>query len=78
MRISIFQNSNKNIVRISALRVFIASLGLPGIFFGLSVGFLIYYKLPGSPQEVVKKFRAEILTIFLLLFWKIDVFTNSF
>ena len=28
------QNSNKNIVRISALKVFIASLGLPGIFLG--------------------------------------------
>jgi hypothetical protein len=35
------QNSNKNVVRISALKVFIVSLGLPGSFFGLSVGFLI-------------------------------------
>ena len=35
------QNSNENIVRISALKVFIASLGLPGSFFGLLVGFLI-------------------------------------
>ena len=24
---------------------------------------------PGSPQEATKNFRAEILTIFLLLFW---------
>ena len=30
MRTSIFQNSNENIVRISALKVFIASLCLPG------------------------------------------------
>ena len=35
------QNSNENIVRISALKVFIASLGLSGSFLGLSVGFLI-------------------------------------
>ena len=26
-------------------------------------------KLPRSPQEATKNFRAEILTIFLLLFW---------
>ena len=39
MRTSIFQNSNKNIV----WKVFIASLGLPGIFFGLLVGFFIYH-----------------------------------
>ena len=71
MRTSIFQNSNENIVRLSALRVFIASLGLP-------VGFLVYditylaprkpKKLPGSPQEATKKFRAEILEIILLVF----------
>ena len=40
-RTSIFQNINENIVRISALKVFIASLGLLGSFVGLSVGFLI-------------------------------------
>ena len=33
------QNSNKTIIRISALKVFIASLGLPRSFFGLPVGF---------------------------------------
>ena len=64
------QNGNKNIVRISALKVFIASLGLLGSFFGLPVGFFIYNityqvprnpkKLPGSPQEATKNFRAEI------------------
>ena len=37
------QNSNENIVRISALKVFIASLELPEIFLGLPVGFLIYH-----------------------------------
>ena len=35
------QKSNENIVRISALEVVIASLGLPGSFWGLPVGFLI-------------------------------------
>ena len=35
------QNSNENIARISALKVFIASLGLPGSFLVLPVGFLI-------------------------------------
>ena len=42
-RTEIFQNSNENIVRISALKVFIASMGLPGIFWGLPVDFLIYH-----------------------------------
>jgi hypothetical protein len=36
------QNSNENVVRISALNVFVASLGLPASFLGLPVGFLIY------------------------------------
>jgi hypothetical protein len=35
------QNSNENVVRISALKVFIASLGLSGSFLGLSSGLLI-------------------------------------
>ena len=35
------KNNNKHIVRISALKVCIASLGLPGSFFGPPVGFLI-------------------------------------
>ena len=30
MKTSILQNSNENIVRISALKFFVASLGLPG------------------------------------------------
>jgi hypothetical protein len=86
MRTLIFQNSNKNIVRISALKIFIASLGLPLNFLGLPC--LLYYlhakspvspkMLQGSPKEATKKFKAEILTIFSLLFWKINVFQKSF
>ena len=49
------QNSNENIVRISALKVFIASLGLPGSFFGLPVGFLINNITDLSPQEAPRK-----------------------
>ena len=51
MRSSICQNSNKNIVRISVLKVFIASLGLP-------VGFFIYditHLVPRKPQKASKK-----------------------
>ena len=40
MRTSIFPNSNKNSVRISALKFFVASWGLLGNFFGLSGCFL--------------------------------------
>ena len=42
MRTLIFQNSSEIIVRISALKVYITSLGLPGSFLGLHVGFLLY------------------------------------
>ena len=56
MRTSIFQNSNKNIVRISVLKFFIASLGLPGSFFELPVGFLIYDYLL-SPKEAQKAYK---------------------
>ena len=54
------QNSNKNIVRIYALNVFIASLGLHGSFLGLPVGFLsngIKYLL--SPKEAQKASRKS-------------------
>jgi hypothetical protein len=36
------QNINKNVVRISALKFFVASWGLPGSFLGLPAGFLVY------------------------------------
>ena len=42
------QNSNENIVRISALKFFIASLRLPGSFLGLPVG-------PRKPKTVFRK-----------------------
>ena len=75
------QNSNENIVWISALNVFVASWGLPGSFWGLP-GDLVSNminkeayrkptgspkKLPGSPKEGTKNFRAEIIS---LVFWK--------
>ena len=78
----------QNYFWISALKCFVASLGLPGSFFGLLVTSLIMVlltrslgsprKLPGRPQEATKNFRAEILTLFSLLFWKINVLINSF
>ena len=50
------QNSNENIVRISALKFFKASFGLPGSFLGLPVSLLMILltKSPGSPQEATK------------------------
>ena len=73
------QKTNENIVRISALKVFIASLGLPGSFLGLPGDLVTNIindeayrkppKLPESPQEATKNFRADILTLFSLLFW---------
>ena len=39
--LNFMQNSNENIVKISALKFFVAFLGLPGSFFGVPVGFLI-------------------------------------
>ena len=55
---------------ISALKFYVPSWGLPGSFLRLPVGFLIHdityqvprklKKLPGSPQEGTKNFRAEI------------------
>ena len=92
MKTSIFKNSNKNIVRISALKYFVASWGLPGRLLGVSGDLVCNIinkeanrkptrspkKLPESSQEATKNFRADILTIFLLLIWKIDVFINLF
>ena len=47
MKTSILQNNNENIVRISTLKAFIASLGLP-------VGFFILIK---SFQEALRKLQ---------------------
>ena len=73
------QNSNENIVRISALKFFVASWGLPGSFLGLPVGFLIYditysvprkpKKLPETPQEAKKKIQGRNPEIISLVFW---------
>ena len=80
MKTSIFQNGNKNIV----LKLFVASLGLPWDLVSNIINKKTYRKptgrpkkLPGSPKEAIKTVRAEFLTIFLLLFWKIDVLMNS-
>ena len=64
MKTSILQNSNKNIVRISALKFFVASLGLPGSFLGLP-GDLVsniinkesLQKAPKSLQEASRKLQ---------------------
>ena len=56
------QNSNENIVRISALKFFVASWGLPGDLVSNIINREDYRKpkkLPGSPQEATKNFRAE-------------------
>ena len=77
MRTEIFQTSNKNI---SALKVFIASLGLPEDFFSIMIL---------SPQEAPKSFREaprklqkisgqKTLQYFRCYFVKIDVFIDSF
>ena len=88
LRVSYFRNvfvvslfppkSNKNILRIFALKVFIAFLGLTGSFLGLPVHCLINdisSKVPRKtqasktgPQEATKNFRAEILQYFCCYF----------
>ena len=70
------QNSNENIVRISALKFFKSSLVLPRSFWGLPVGFLTYYvprkpkKLQGSPVKATKKIQGRNPEIISLVFWK--------
>jgi hypothetical protein len=62
------QNSNENIVRISALSFF----GLYGDLVRNIINKEAYRnpkKLQGRPKEAIKTFRAEILTIFPVLFW---------
>ena len=62
MKTLIFQNSNKNIVMISALKLFLISWGFPGSFLGLP-GDLVgntrkpkesQKKIPGSTKEAKK------------------------
>ena len=66
------QNSNETIVKISALKFFVASWGFPGDLVSNIINKEAYRnlkKLPGSSKEAIKTFRAEILTIFLLVSW---------
>ena len=69
------QNSNKNTVRISVVKSFVASSGLPESFFGLP-GDLISNvinkedqrkpkQLPGSPQKATKKWGQKSRNIFV-------------
>ena len=62
------QNSKKNIIRISALKFFVVSFGLPGSFWGLPYQWYHLLSLQEAPESH-KKFKAEILIIFSLLFW---------
>ena len=58
MKTSIFQNSNKNIVWISALKFFVASWGLPGSFLGLPgdlVSNIINKEAYRKPQKASRK-----------------------
>ena len=62
MRTSIFQNSNENIVRISALKFFVASWGLPGSFCGLPgdlVSNIINKEAYRKPQGSYKNFQGR-------------------
>ena len=82
------QKTNKYNVRISALKVFIASLGLPGSFFGVPVGFLMNditcqvprkpLKASMKPQKATKNFRAESLQYFCCYFGRNDDTQKTF
>ena len=54
------QKNNKKIVRISAMKVCVASMRLPWSFLGLSVGFLIKWHYLLSPQEAPKSFQKSL------------------
>ena len=60
------QNSNENIVRISAMKFFVASWGLPGSFLGLPgdlVSNIILIRKPiGSPKELPGSPKEDINT----------------
>ena len=64
----------------SALKLFVASWKLFGLPWDLvsniinKEGYWKPKKLPGSPQEAAKNFRAEILKYFLLVFWMKQIF----
>ena len=62
------QKNNENIVRISALKVFPATFGLPGILILLTKSPGTPKKLPGNPQEATKN-QGRNPEIISLLFW---------
>ena len=71
MKTSIFQNSNENIVRISALNFFVASWRLPESFLGLSgdlVSNIINKEACRKPPGRYKKFQGRNPEIILLVF----------
>ena len=80
------QNSKESIVNISALKFFVASWGLPGIFLGLPGDLVsnimnkeVYRKLPGSLQKATKNFRAEnLLQYFRCYFGRNDDTKKTF
>jgi hypothetical protein len=77
MNSSIFQITNKNIVKISALKVYLKfNWKIVLITWTLSK----HGKPSWSNLEIsnFKTFRAVILTLFSLIIWKIDDFINSF
>ena len=51
------QNSNKNIVRISVLKFYVASWGLPGIFYGLPGDLVIDIIIKEAYKKPQKAFR---------------------
>ena len=58
MKTSIFQNNKENIVTISALKSYVASLGLPGNFFGFPEDLesnIINKKANKKPQKASRK-----------------------
>ena len=62
MKTLIFRNSNENIVRISALKLFVASWGLPGSFWGLPgdlVSNIINKEAYSKPQGSYKNFQGR-------------------
>ena len=60
--ISIFQNSNENIVRISSLNIFVASLGVPGDLVSNTINKESYRK---PPKESRKKEAYNIFVAIL-------------
>ena len=74
MKSSIFQNSNWKIWRISTLKGYIDWV----LVFAIVHLYFARCTTANISNYSIKPFRAEILQIFQLLFWKIDDFINSF